>query len=571
MQHLTNARFAPAWLRYVPIAQWLPRYRALWLGHDLVAGITLAAYAIPVSLAYAGLAGLPLQVGIYGYLLGGLAYAIFGTSRQLAIGPTSAISLMLAATVAEMAAGDSQRYGEIASLTAFTVAGLCLIAWALRLSALVRLISNSILVGFKAGAGLAIAITQVPNLLGVAGGGHNFFERAALLLTQLADTQGVVLAISVAAILLLLLGDRLLPGKPVALGVVVLSILAAHLLALPSLGVPTTGTIPAGLPSLAAPALRLRDVEGIVPLAGGCLLLAYIESISAARAFAAKHGYTLDPRQEFLGLGAANLAAAAGHGYAVAGGLSQSAVNDKAGARTPLALIIASITLAFCLVFLTELLQSLPRAVLAAVVLTAVMGLLDFPTLVRMRQISQLDFYAAMIALAAVLLLGILQGILLAALVSILMLLISASRPHVAFLGRVPGTRLTSDLARHPENEALPGVIAFRPEASLLYINSDTVLESVLERLRLLGPAETRLVVCDLSASPFIDLAGSRMLHELHAELERHGIVLRIVGAHGAVRDLLRADGIGEKVGGLGRGVTLLGLLEDETDRASRR
>ena len=396
-------------------------------------------------------------------------------------------------------------------------------------------------------------------------------HRLALLLTQLADTQGVVLAISVAAILLLLLGDRLLPGKPVALGVVVLSILAAHLLALPSLGVPTTGTIPAGLPSLAAPALRLRDVEGIVPLAGGCLLLAYIESIAAARAFAAKHGYTLDPRQEFLGLGAANLAAAAGHGYPVAGGLSQSAVNDKAGARTPLALIIASITLAFCLVFLTELLQSLPRAVLAAVVLTAVMGLLDFPTLVRMRQISQLDFYAAMIALAAVLLLGILQGILLAALVSILMLLISASRPHVAFLGRVPGTRLTSDLARHPENEALPGVIAFRPEASLLYINSDTVLESVLERLRLLGPAETRLVVCDLSASPFIDLAGSRMLHELHAELERHGIVLRIVGAHGAVRDLLRADGIGEKVGGLGRGVTLLGLLEDETDRASRR
>jgi high affinity sulfate transporter 1 len=571
MQDLTNARFAPAWLRYVPIAQWLPRYRALWLGHDVVAGITLAAYAIPVSLAYAGLAGLPLQVGIYGYLLGGLAYAIFGASRQLAIGPTSAISLMLAATVAEMAAGDSQRYGEIASLTAFTVAGLCLIAWALRLSALVRLISNSILVGFKAGAGLAIAITQVPNLLGVTGGGHNFFERAALLLTQLADTQGVVLAISVAAILLLLLGDRLLPGKPVALGVVMLSILAAHLLALPSLGVPTTGTIPAGLPSLAAPALRLRDVEGIVPLAGGCLLLAYIESIAAARAFAAKHGYTLDPRQEFLGLGAANLAAAAGHGYPVAGGLSQSAVNDKAGARTPLALIIASITLAFCLVFLTELLQSLPRAVLAAVVLTAVMGLLDFPTLVRMRQISQLDFYAAMTALAAVLLLGILQGILLAALVSILMLLISASRPHVAFLGRVPGTRLTSDLARHPENEALPGVIAFRPEASLLYINSDTVLESVLERLRLLGPAETRLVVCDLSASPFIDLAGSRMLHELHAELERHGIVLRIVGAHGAVRDLLRADGIGEKVGGLGRGVTLLGLLEDEADRARRR
>jgi high affinity sulfate transporter 1 len=566
MQDTTNRHFGQGWLRYLPMAQWLPRYRAAWLSHDLVAGITLAAYAIPVSLAYAGLAGLPLEVGIYGYLLGGLAYAILGGSRQLAIGPTSAISLMIAATVADMAAGDAHRYAQIASLTAFTVAGLCLMAWALRLSALVRLISNSILVGFKAGAGLAIAITQVPNLLGVTGGGHNFFERAALLINQIGNTQGVVLAISVAAILLLLIGDRLFPGKPVALGVVVMSILAAHLFALPSAGVPTTGAIPAGLPSLGAPALRLRDVEGIFPLAGGCLLLAYIESISAARTFAAKHGYTIDPRQEFLGLGAANLAAAFGHSFPVAGGLSQSAVNDKAGARTPLALLIASITLALCLLFLTELLQNLPRAVLAAVVLTAVLGLLDFPTLLRMRQVSRLDFYAAMVALAAVLLLGILQGILLATLVSILMLVMRASRPHVAFLGRIPGTNLYSDVTRHPENETVPGVIAFRPEASLLYINSDAVLASVLDRLRQLDPAKIRLVVCDLSASPVVDLAGSRMLHALHGELERYGIALRIVGAHGAVRDLLRADGINEKVGGLERGVTLLGALEDEND-----
>jgi SulP family sulfate permease len=566
MQGTSYRHVGQGWLRYVPIAQWLPHYRAAWLSHDVVAGITLAAYAIPVSLAYAGLAGLPLEVGIYGYLLGGLAYAVLGGSRQLAIGPTSAISLMIAATVSDMAAGDAHRYAQIASLTAFTVAGLCLFAWALRLSALVRLISNSILIGFKAGAGLAIGITQVPNLLGVAGGGHNFFERAALLINQIANTQGVVLAISVAAILLLLIGDRLFPGKPVALGVVVLSILAAHVFALPSLGVPTTGAIPAGLPSLGTPTLRLRDVEGIFPLAGGCLLLAYIESISAARTFAAKHGYTIDPRQEFLGLGAANLAAALGHGFPVAGGLSQSAVNDKAGARTPLALLIASITLALCLLFLTELLQNLPRAVLAAVVLTAVLGLLDFPTLLRMRQVSRLDFYAAIIALAAVLLLGILQGILLATLVSILMLVMRASRPHVAFLGRIPGTNLYSDLSRHPENETVPGVIAFRPEASLLYINSDTVLASVLDRLRQLGPPKIRLVVCDLSASPIVDLAGSRMLHALHGELERHGIALRIVGAHGAVRDLLRADGISEKVGGLERGVDLLGALEDEND-----
>ena len=563
MKETSDRDVRPTWSRYIPITQWLPKYRAAWLRDDIVAGITLAAYAIPVSLAYAGLAGLPLQVGIYGYLLGGLAYAVFGCSRQLAIGPTSAISLMIAATVAEMAGGDAQRYAQIASLAAFTVAALSLLAWALRLSVLVRLISNSILVGFKAGAGLAIAMTQLPSLLGVAGGGHNFFERAALLVDQIGNTQGIVLAIGVVAILLLLLGDRLLPGKPVALGVVVLAIVAAQLLALPSLGVPTTGAIPAGLPSLGAPVLRIRDVEGIVPLAAGCLLLAYIEGISAARTFAAKHGYTVDSRQEFLGLGAANLAAAFGHGYPVAGGLSQSAVNDKAGARTQLALVVASLTLALCLVFLTDLLQNLPKAVLAAVVLTAVWGLLDIRTLLRLRQVSRLDFYAATIALAAVLLLGILQGIVLATLVSILMLLVRASRPHVAFLGRMPGTNLYSDLTRHPENEPLASVIAFRPEASLLYINADSVLEIVLNRLHLAGPSKTRLVVCDLSASPIVDLAGSSMLHELHAELERHGIALRIVGAHGTVRDLLRADGLSEKVGGLERGVSLLGLVED--------
>jgi MFS superfamily sulfate permease-like transporter len=331
--------------------------------------------------------------------------------------------------------------------------------------------------------------------------------------------------------------------------------------------VPTTGEIPAGLPDLAGPALGLRDVEGIIPLAAGCLLLAYIESVSAARTFAAKHGYALDPRQELLGIGAANLAAALGHGYPVAGGLSQSAVNDKAGARTPLALVFASLTLALCLLFLTGLLENLPKAVLAAVVLTAIAGLLDFPALYRMWRVSRLDFYAAAIALGAVLLLGILQGILFAAVASILLLLARASRPHVAFLGRIPGTDSYSDVDRHPENEALPGMIAFRPEASLIYVNADAVLETVLSRLRTAGPSEIRLVVCDLSASPFIDLAGAHTLHELHRDLGARGIAFRIVGARGRVRDLLRADGLGDKVGGLGRAVTLASLLGADGQR----
>ena len=557
MADSTEHRRATTWLWWFPPVRWLAEYRAAWLPSDIVAGITLAAYAIPVSLAYAGLAGLPPQVGIYGYLLGGIGYALFGSSRQLAIGPTSAISLMIAGTVGAMAEGDVQRYAQIASLAAFTVAALSLFAWLLRLSVLVKLISDSILVGFKAGAGLTIAMTQLPSLFGVKGGGHNFFERAFLLAGQLSQMQYLVLIVGVVAIGLIVLGERLLPGKPVALGVVMLAIFAATVLGLPALGVPITGEIPAGLPTLAGPALRLSDVEGIVPLAAGCLLLAYIEGVSAARTFAAKHGYALDPRQELLGIGAANLAAAIGHGYPVAGGLSQSAVNDKAGARTPLALVFASITLALCLLFLTGLLENLPKAVLAAVVLTAIYGLLDFPALFRMWRVSRLDFLAAAIALVAVLLLGILDGILLAALASISLLLARVSRPHVAFLGRVPGTNSYSDLDRHPENEPLTDAIAFRPEASLIYVNADTVLESVLSRLEMAAPATIRLAVCDLSAAPYLDLAGSRMLHELHAELASRGIILRIVGAHGTARDLLRADGVEQKVGGLYRAATL--------------
>jgi SulP family sulfate permease len=551
------------WRAQFPPLRWLPEYRTKWIADDATAGVTLAAYAIPVSLAYATLAGLPPQVGIYGYLLGGLGYALLGSSRQLAVGPTSAISLMIAGTVESMADGNAERYLEIATLTAFVVAFLCFIAWLLRLSIIVRLISDSILVGFKAGAGLTIIMTQLPSLFGLPGGGHNFFDRAVLMGSQLYQSNVLVLGLGITAILCLLAGDRLLPGRPIALGVVALGIIASAAFRLSELGVPTTGHVPAGLPSITWSELRLRDVDGIFPLAAGCLLLAYVESISAARTFAAKHGYTLDPRQEFLGIGAANLAASFGHGYPVAGGLSQSAVNDKAGARTPLALIFASLTLGLCLLFFTGFLSNLPKAILAAIVITAVLGLIDIPTLLRMRRISKADFLAAMIALAAVLLLGILQGILLAVLASVLLLLARASHPHVAFLGRVPGTKSYSDMARHPENEPLSNLIAFRPEAALLYINAEHVLDAILHRIREAGASNIREVICDLSASPYIDLAGSGMLHQLHDELSRRGIALRIVGAHGLLRDLLRADGVGEKVGGLNRRVTLDDVLSD--------
>ncbi|MHC6152935.1 SulP family inorganic anion transporter [Bradyrhizobium elkanii] len=533
------------WMRWFPPANWLADYRASWLGADAIAGVTLAAYAIPVSLAYAGLAGLPPQIGVYGYLLGGVGYALLGSSRQLAVGPTSAISLMIAGAVGILAGGDAARYGQIASLVAFSVAVLCLIAWLFKLSLLVRLISDSILVGFKAGAGLTIIMSQLPSLFGVAGGGHNFFDRVIKLAGQLGDTRPLVLGIGVAATVLLLLGEKRLPGKPIGLAVVALSILAASAFGLAELGLPVTGPIPTGLPTISLPTFGLLEFDDLFPIAAGCLVLAYVEGVSAARSFAAKHGYALDVRQEFLGLGAANLAAAFGHGYPVAGGLSQSAVNDAAGARTPLALVFCSATLALCLLFFTGLLTNLPKTVLAAIVFSAVYKLVDIAALARMWRISRIDFYAAIIALVSVLFLGILQGVLLAAVASIFLLLLRASQPNIAFLGRQAGSGRYSDRARHDDVEPLTGIIAFRPETSLLYVNAETIFETVLAALR--TSPDVKLVACDLSASPFIDLAGSRMLHDLHQELASRQITFCIVGAHAQLRDLLRADGLADK------------------------
>jgi high affinity sulfate transporter 1 len=526
-----------------------------------VAGITLAAYAIPVSLAYASLAGLPPEYGIYGYLVGGLGYALFGSSRQLAVGPTSAISMLVGATLGGIALGDLARWADIAALTALVLAAISTIAFLLRLSSLVSFISETILLGFKAGAALTIAMTQLPKLFGVAGGGEYFFERLFTLAGQLPETNVVVLAFGLGALALLVLGEKALPGRPVALLVVAMAIVALSVTSLKDAGLKTVGELPQGLPDFHWPSLRLRDVDGVLPLAFACFLLAYIESVSAARTLARRNGYEIDARQELLGLGVANLSAAMGQAYPIAGGLSQSSVNDKAGAKTPLALVFASATIALCLLFLTGLLRNLPTVVLAAIVLVAVKGLIDVPELRRLWRASRFEFGISMVALVAVLLLGILKGVLLAAVVSILILLRRAARPHVAFLGRIPGTKRYSDLERNPDNELVPGVILFRVEASVLYFNAEHVRQEIWKRIRAAEP-QPRLVLGDLSTSPYVDVAGARMLRELHEELAASGIALRLAEARSGVRDILRAEGLEERVGYFGRRVSVDDVLK---------
>src|SRR5262245_8722970 len=298
----------------LPVTGWLPQYQPAWSRCDVVAGITLAAYAVPVSLAYAALAGLPPQMGLYCYLLAGLGYALFGSSRHLAVGPTSAISLLLGVTLAGMAGCDAARHAALASFTALIMAGVFALAWLLRLSVLVSFISESILTGFKAGAALVIASTQLPKLFGVRGGGDDFFDRVGQLVRQVADTNLLTLAIGVGAILALFLGEKLLPGRPAALGVVLLGLVVASVGHVETQGVKVVGDLPAGLPHFQVAeaslgAVRIEELRQLTRLAFASFLLAYIESVSAARTFALKHRYAVDPRQEFLGLGAANLLA----------------------------------------------------------------------------------------------------------------------------------------------------------------------------------------------------------------------------------------------------------------------
>ena len=547
-----------------PPLQWLKGYSPKNLREDAYAGITLAAYAIPVSMAYASLAGLPLQYGIYGYLIGGIFYALFGTGRQLAVGPTSAISLLIGTTIASMANGDVQRWIEIASLTALVMAAMSLLAYLLRLNSVINFISESVLMGFKAGAALTIALTQLPKMFGIAGGGTGFFERAGILMGQLPETNLPVLIFGVTAILLLITGERFFPRRPVAIILVIASIVILSFTSLIHAGFQVTGPLPSGLPKLHVPTINTTDIDHVIPLAFACFLLAFIESVSAAKTLAGRGGYEIDPRQELLGLAAANAAVAFGQGYPVSGGLSQSAVNSKAGAKTPLSLVFASLTIALCLLFLTGTLKNLPGVILASILLVAISGLIDIKGLKHLWKVSRTEFAVAMIAFGGVIVFGILKGVILAALASILLMLRAVSDPHVAFLGRIPGTKRYTDIERHPDNETLPGVLLLRVEASLFYFNIDNIRNKVCAEILRSGDS-LRSVVWDFSTSPYVDIAGARFIKRLFLDLQAKGISFKIAEAHAGVRDMLRSEELEELMGHISRKISIDDLVRESS------
>ena len=464
---------------------------------------------------------------------------LFCSSRQTAVTVTSAISLLVGASLGEIAGGDPARHAALAACTALLVAALAFLAYAVRAGAVVNFFSETVLVGFKCGVALFLASTQLPKLFGFSGGHGDFWERMGHFFRGLGRHQSGIPDARCRRAVFLLLGKTLLKHRPVALFVVVGGIVAARVMHLDERGVALLGAVPQGLPMPALPLVSWADVHEIVPLAMACFMLAAVETTAIGRMFAAKHGYRLDATQEFLAIGSANLAAGIGRGFPVSGGMSQSLVNETGGARTPLSGLVAALITLVVVVFFTGLLRTLPQPVLAAVVLMAVTGLIQVEALRTIWRFSRTEFAVAMAALLGVLGAGLLQGVLIGVVISILLLIRRAARPRVAEVARVPGTSVFADLARHPENQREPDVLVVRPEGSLLYFNVDHVRDAlsafVSER-----PDPPRLIILFMGNVPHVDLAGAELLVHVRAAYAARGIEFRLAGTHGEVRAALR-------------------------------
>jgi SulP family sulfate permease len=533
----TNGRPGPPISVRIAPPAWLRGYRLGTLRVDVIAGVTLAAYLVPAAIGDASLAQLPPQAGLYACIFSGLVFGWLCSSRHTVITVTSAISLLTGTSLGALAGGDPARMLALASCTALLVAALALGAWLIKAGSLVNFVSETVLIGFKVGVALTLASTQIPKLLGISRPHGGFWECARHIVRHIRETNLASLTVGLVALGVLILGKVLVKNKPVALLVVVGAIVVAGAIDLEGRGVKMLGEVPHGLPPLTLPAVRADDINDILPLAMACFLLGAVETAAIGRMFASKHGGRLNANRELLALAGGNLAAGLGQGFAVSGGMSQSLVNESAGARTPVSGIVAATITLLIAVFLSGMLRNLPQPVLAAIVLMAVAGLVNVRAIVHLYKVDRSELLIAAAALAGVLASGLLRGVLIGAVISMVLLIRRAARPHVGFLGRIPGTRRYSDLDRHPDNESIPGVLVFRPEGGMVYFNADHVRDTVMERVRGMHP---HTVICDLSASPMLDLAGAEMLTILEKELVAQGACLRVVEARASVRDRLR-------------------------------
>jgi len=525
----------------IPILGWLPGYRGEWLRFDVVAGITAAAVVIPQAMAYATIAGLPVEVGLYTAFIPMVIYAILGTSRPLSFSTTSTISILVASQLALLVAdGNPDKLIVAASTLALLVGAFLLLAGIFRMGFIANFISAPVLTGFKAGVGLVILVGQVPKLLGVHFAKGPFFQNILSIFQHLPQSSLPTLLLALGTLALLFGLGRFLPRAPAPLFAVVLGIAASALLVLKQSGIELVGNIPSGLPTPVLPDLSL--IGKLWPGALGISLMAYIESIAAGRAFV-RHGDRQPvPNRELIALGVANLAGSFLRIIPAGGGTSQTAVNDKAGARTQLAEVVTAVIVLAALLFLSPLFSLMPQATLAAVVVASAIGLLSLKEFRAILRVRYAEFWWAVIAFAGVAVLGTLQGILVAVAISLMTLMYMANHPPIYALGRKPGTDVFRPLStEHPEDETFPGLLIVRTEGMMTFASAPRTSDGLRA---LIDEAKPQVLLLDFSAVPNIEYTALKLLSDFEEKQREAGITLWLAALNPKALNVLKRSSV---------------------------
>ena len=524
--------------RFAPGLPDLIRYDKAHLPYDLVAGLSVAAVALPVGVAYAQLAGFKPEVGLYASILPPVAYALFGTSRQLIVGPDAATCALVAAAVAPLAAGNEETYFALSMTLAFLAGAFCIIASFLRLGALADFLSRPILVGFLNGMALSIALGQIGKIFGFAITREQILPRLLEFVSKLELTNVPALAIGATAFIVLAFTPRIFPRVPAALAAMVVTGALVKLLGLEALGVQTIGLVPAGLPPLRIPTVHPEQLPHLCAAAAGVALIGFSSMMLTARGFAAKNRYEIDVDREFAALGAANIAAALAQGFAVSGADSRTAMNDASGGKTRVAGLFTAATIALVLLFFTGPLQYVPIAALGAVLVRAAFSLLDLNALKLFYQLDRHELSFSLIATLGVAAVGAVQAILVVVVLALLRFVHLVSRPKVEVLGKVPGLPGLHSIDRHSAATTIPGLLIFRFNAPVVFFNAPYFKRSVLERVNAAGP-DLKWFVLDMIPIPIamMDITGLQAAGDVIETLRERGITFIAAGRESEWRE----------------------------------
>jgi high affinity sulfate transporter 1 len=548
---LTRQKSKRTFKSFFPILTWLPKYNKSWLQPDTIAALTVWALLVPEAMAYAGIAGMPPEYGLYAAPLALLGYAIFGTSKHMNVGPSSTVAALSFSTLAGLGlASGSEEWIAMTAALAIMTGLFLLIGGLLRLGVLADFLSRPVLDGFIVGVAITIVVGQLDKILGyeVAEVELEFIPDILLIISDLGMTHWPTLVVGLVSLALLFIIEKYLPKVPAAITVLVLAIIVSALLDFESMGIHIVGEIPAGLPSLGMPGVSMEQLASLIPGALAIMLVAYSESIATARTYASKFNYKVDADQEFIGLGAANLGSGFSTSFVVDGSLSKTAASVDAGAKTQMVSIIAAIAVVITAIALTPFFRTLPEATLGAIVIHAVWHLINFKKIGKYRSITSLDFWTALVAMLGVLAVGILEGLLIAVFLGLLGLLYASKSQTTAVLAKVAGENIYRSLENNPDGEIYPGLLITRFEGSLFFANAPDMADEIRYGVEVTEPAPA-VVLVDVESITEVDATALITIKELNEELERSGIDLRLARVRAHVLDLMRTTELDQEIG----------------------